>query len=94
MTLQSYRKRWGHAPGASDYAAAEAGVRTTPPIAVPTLVIRGAPDRCNDPSTSLERASFTGSYRRLELPGVGHFPQREAAASVVEAILAALAQAA
>ena len=57
-------------------------------ITVPTLVLHGEADTCNAPETSAGReALFSGPYHRQLLPGVGHFPQREAPQAVAEAIL-------
>ncbi|MBB3102770.1 alpha/beta fold hydrolase [Azomonas macrocytogenes] len=87
ITLHSYRQRWGHAEGDPAYAEWEARLRGTPVITVPTLVLHGVDDCCNDPSTSASREYFSGRYHRILLPGIGHFPQREAPAAVGVAIL-------
>jgi pimeloyl-ACP methyl ester carboxylesterase len=40
------------------------------------------------PATSANREKFfSGPYQRQLLPGVGHFPQREAPSKVAQAIL-------
>lgn len=62
--------------------------RTFPvgPIATPTLSLFGA----NDPTAKyahLEEAVFRGMYRRVVLPGVGHFPHRESPEQVDSLIL-------
>jgi pimeloyl-ACP methyl ester carboxylesterase len=51
-------------------------------------MIQGGSDFCDGPKESegLERF-FTGDYSRQVLDGIGHFPHREAAALVAEAIL-------
>lgn len=91
VTLHSYRHRWGLAPGDPAYDPVERRLHPTPAIAVPTLVIHGAADACNDPTTSEGREGlFTGPYRRILLEGVGHFPQREAPEAVAEAIVSFL----
>jgi len=87
VTLHSYRQRWGLAAGDSRYYALERALSAEPPIRVPTLVLHGADDACNDPSTSAGREHhFVAGLRRLVLPGVGHFPQREAPTEVLAAI--------
>lgn len=87
VTIHSYRHRWGLAPSDPDYAAIEAQIAASPMIAVPTLVIHGGADPCNDPSTSEGKDEFfTAGYRRTVLPGIGHFPQRQAAATVADLI--------
>ena len=62
--------------------------RTFPmgPIGPPTLSLFGA----NDPSAKyahLEEPAFRGIYRRIVLPGVGHFPHRESPEQVDSLIL-------
>lgn len=83
VTLHSYRHRWGHAPADPYYAADEAALHPAPVLEVPTLVLHGGADTVNHPDTSAgKEAYFRGPYVRKVLPGVGHFPQREAAAEV------------
>ena len=92
IVLHSYRVRWGLAPIDSRYAVAEARVREAPTIAVPTLVIHGGGDPCNDPATSEGKEHFfVGGYERIVLGGVAHFPQRQAADEVGRAIVDFLA---
>ncbi|QAU32852.1 alpha/beta hydrolase [Janthinobacterium sp. 17J80-10] len=80
MTLHGYRHRWGLAEADPRYAALDARQQETPKIAVPTLLIHGEADGCITVDSSAgSHAWFTGPYRRIVLPGVGHFPQREAA---------------
>jgi pimeloyl-ACP methyl ester carboxylesterase len=88
VVLHSYRVRWGLAPLYPAYAAAEARLSADPVIRVPTLVIHGGGDPCNDPSTSENKEHFFASrYQRVVLEGVGHFPQRESPAAVAGAIV-------
>ena len=48
-------------------------------ISVPTLMIQGGSDAVTLPeSTEGNDRYFTGSYERHVIPGVGHFPTREA----------------
>ncbi|MFM9871141.1 alpha/beta fold hydrolase [Achromobacter xylosoxidans] len=75
---------------AGDLAYAQDGARLTPAprLAVPTLVLHGGADTCNQPATSEGKAHyFSGRYERRVLDGVGHFPQREAPQAVAAAIL-------
>jgi pimeloyl-ACP methyl ester carboxylesterase len=91
VVLHSYRVRWGLAPADPHYATAEARVREAPTIRVPTSVIHGGADPCNDPATSEGKERFfTGGYERTLLDGVGHFPQRQAHEAVSAAIVAFL----
>ncbi|TWE10373.1 alpha/beta fold hydrolase [Rudaeicoccus suwonensis] len=83
VTLHSYRSRWGLAPFDPAYAELEDAVQRASAIAVPTLVLHGADDPCNAPTTSAGRDDlFSGGYRRVILPGAGHFPQRTAPEAV------------
>jgi len=88
VTLHSYRHRWGFAPGDAQYSPAESALQSTPGISVPTLVIHGGADWCNDPSTSANREKFFSErYERMVLAGVGHFPSREAPDAVAQAMV-------
>jgi pimeloyl-ACP methyl ester carboxylesterase len=87
VVLHSYRSRWGYAALDPHYASIDAKLAGGPKISVPTLVIHGGSDPCNDPSTSEGKEPFfTSGYSRLVLDGVGHFPQREAPDDVAIAI--------
>ena len=88
VVLHSYRHRWGHADGDAHYAQDDAALNPAPLLAVPTLVLHGAADSCNPPSSSDGKAHFfTGPYQRQLIDGVGHFPQREAPQQVADALL-------
>ncbi len=89
VTVHSYRHRWGYAEGDTSYNAIEHRLSSTPPIGVPTLVLHGDADTCNDPTTSAERGKFfIHGYERKILPNLGHFPQRENPELVAGEILA------
>lgn len=88
ITLHSYRHRWGHTPGDPRHDQDEGRLYPAPVLSVPTLVLHGAADGANHPDTGLgSEALFRGPYERRLLAGVGHFPQREAPAQVLEALL-------
>lgn len=88
ITLHGYRHRWGLAGPDPRHAALESRLAGSPRIAVPTLVLHGEDDRCIVPDSSLGAERwFSGAYRRVGLPGVGHFPQREVPQTVAEAAL-------
>jgi len=92
VVLHSYRSRWGLAPPDPSCAELEAMVAADPVIRVPTLVLHGGADPCNDPATSEGKGHlFAGYYRRVVLPGIGHFPQRQAAGTVAGEVLPFLA---
>jgi pimeloyl-ACP methyl ester carboxylesterase len=60
-----------------------------PAILVPTLVLHGDADACNNPVTSADKEKFFASrYGRQLLPGIGHFPQRETPDTVADPIIA------
>jgi pimeloyl-ACP methyl ester carboxylesterase len=78
VTIHSYRHRWGYADGDPRYSDLEHRLAPIPPVTVPTLVLHGEIDACNDPATSAGKEKFfTNRYVRKVLPNVGHFPQRE-----------------
>jgi pimeloyl-ACP methyl ester carboxylesterase len=88
VVLHSYCHRWGHAPGVAAYAADDAKLNPAPVLSVPTLVLHGAVDPCNPPSSSEGKEHFfVGRYERQLIEGAGHFPQRENPAQVAQAIL-------
>lgn len=90
VTLNSYQHRWGHAPGDSRYDADEQALALAQvsPLDVPTLVLHGGADGVNGPETSEGKAHyFLNRYERKVLPGIGHFPQREAAQQVAAELI-------
>lgn len=88
VTFHSYRHRWGHAPGDPAYEADDQALDPAPILSVPTLVLHGEADSVNLPAMSAGKEGyFSGRYQRTTLPGVGHFPPREAPEVVAQAIL-------
>ncbi len=76
--LHYYAHRWKSAPGNPLYTEQQALIDKTPPISVPTIFACGAADACNLPEHSRGNEGFySSSYKRVEIPGVGHFVQRE-----------------
>ena len=91
IVLHSYRHRWGHALGDPAYAADELALNPAPVLLVPTLMLHGEADGVSSLATSANKeAFFSGPYVRRLLPGVGHFPQREAPGRVADEVLAFL----
>jgi pimeloyl-ACP methyl ester carboxylesterase len=90
--LHYYRYRWGNAPGAVPYQAAQSRVESMPCIVVPTTHIQGLNDWCTRPETARRWESHIRLCRRVELAGVGHFPQREVPGLVAREIVAAAGQ--
>ena len=88
VTLHSYQHRWGHAPADPYYEADEKVLHPAPVLAVPSLVLHGGADGVSLPATSANKEKFfSARYERQVIPGVGHFPQREAPQKVAQAIL-------
>jgi pimeloyl-ACP methyl ester carboxylesterase len=76
--IHYYRHRWGAAPSSPFYESQEIKLRDTPPIPVPAVFICGMSDACNLPESSRGNEKlYPAGLERVELPGVGHFVQRE-----------------
>jgi pimeloyl-ACP methyl ester carboxylesterase len=87
VVIQSYRHRYGNAPGDPQYDEIEARLAEQPAIAVPTVVLHGAADGVGPAALSEGHARhFTGPYRREIVPIAGHFLPREAPEAVVAAV--------
>lgn len=89
VTIQSYRHRYGYAPGDPALEPIERRLASQPKIGVPTLVLHGDGDGVNAPAASANHARyFTGRYQRRVIPTIGHnFPQEApvlAAAAIIE----------
>ncbi|WP_030663468.1 alpha/beta fold hydrolase [Streptomyces rimosus] len=88
ITVHAYLHRWGEAPGDPAYQDIEDRLADPPPVRVPALVLHGEQDGDNRPDTTEGQENlFAGPYQRVVLPGVGHFPPREAPRATAEAIL-------
>lgn len=86
--LHYYRYRWGGAAVSEEHRAAQEIVDAMPDITVPTTHVQGLEDHCTRPETAARWAGrVTAAYRRVELAGVGHFPQREVPEQVAAEIL-------
>ena len=92
ITLNAYRRRWrGDEPSDPRYAALSQQLRESATVGVPTLMIQGGADLCDEPALSEgQEACFTGGYRRVVIDGAGHFPLREAPDAVADAVIAHL----
>lgn len=87
VTIQSYRHRYGNAPGDPAYDAIEAALAGLPPITVPTIVLHGEDDGVGSPANSIPRDRlFTGEIKRYLIPRAGHFLSRENPQDVVAAV--------
>jgi len=83
VTLHSYRARWDEAEPDPRSRWLEDAVRATKHLSLPTMYFQGEADGVNPPSASQSVPDkFDGPFDMVSLPGVGHFPQREAPAAV------------
>ncbi len=88
VVVQSYRHRYGNAPGDPALEPIEQRLRARPPITVPAVVLHGATDGVIPPETSAgDERHFSGPYRREIVPGAGHFLPREAPGRMADALL-------
>jgi pimeloyl-ACP methyl ester carboxylesterase len=87
ITIQSYRHRYGNAPGDPAYDGLEQRLAAQPSIRVPTVVLHGECDGVGPPAQSANAARhFTGPFERRVIPVAGHFLSRENPQAVVSAV--------
>lgn len=87
VTIQSYRHRYGNAPGDPALEPIERQLAAQPTIGVPTIVLHGAEDGVGPAVQSEGHARyFTGGYDRRVIPVAGHFLSRETPGPVVDAV--------
>ena len=92
VAIQSYRHRYGNAPGDPAFEPIEQRLAAQPPIPVPTVILHGEADGVTPaPDPAAEAVHFTGPMRRQTLPRVGHFLPREAPAVMAAAMREAAA---
>jgi len=80
ITLNAYRARFlPDEPRDPRYDDLRRRLVAAEQVPVPTLMIQGGSDYCDEPESSagMDRW-FAPGYRRVVLDGVGHFPHREA----------------
>ena len=88
VVTQSYRHRFGLAPGDPAALAVERRLETQPAITVPTIALHGADDGVSPPDSSADDGRhFTGRYERRVVPGAGHNLPQEAPEAIVAAVL-------
>jgi pimeloyl-ACP methyl ester carboxylesterase len=88
VTIQSYRHRYGNAPGDPAYDDLEARLATQPAIAVPVIVLHGEDDGVGPPANSIPRDKlFSRLIERRLIPRAGHFLSRENPDDVVAAVV-------
>jgi pimeloyl-ACP methyl ester carboxylesterase len=89
VSVQSYRHRYGNAPGDPALEAIERALAAQPAIGVATINLHGEADGVTPPALSLHHARrFTGFYERRVIPRAGHFLPQEAPDAVVAAVRA------
>jgi pimeloyl-ACP methyl ester carboxylesterase len=87
VTIQSYRHRYGNAPGDPAYDDLEARLATRPAIDVPVVVLHGEEDGVGAPVSSIPRDRlFTRLIERRQIPRAGHFLSRENPDDVAAAV--------
>jgi pimeloyl-ACP methyl ester carboxylesterase len=88
VAIQSYRHRYGYAPGDPDLEAIELKLAAQPKITVPTIVLHGEADGVQPVEGSEKHARFfTDFYERRVIPVAGHNVPREAHQTVIDAVL-------
>jgi pimeloyl-ACP methyl ester carboxylesterase len=88
VVIQSYRHRFGYAPGDPALEPIEGRLAAQPKIAAPTIVLQGEGDGVNAAQASATQARFfTGSYQRRLIPVIGHNVPQEAPAATAAAVL-------
>jgi pimeloyl-ACP methyl ester carboxylesterase len=88
ITLDSYSGRWREEPSDPRYDPLRRRVRSVESLSTPTLMIQGLADGTVLPeSTEGKERFFTNGYKRVVLPGVGHFPMRESPDATAAAII-------
>lgn len=83
VTIHSYRARWDEVAPDPDSTWLEEKVKQTKTLDLPTLYFQGEQDGVNPPATAKNvPEKFTESFELIHLPGIGHFPTREAPEAV------------
>jgi pimeloyl-ACP methyl ester carboxylesterase len=89
VVIQSYRHRFGLAPGDPAVEKTEERLAARPPITVPTIVLHGhANGVLPVASSERDRRYFTGRYERRVIASAGHNLPQEAPAEFADAVLA------
>jgi pimeloyl-ACP methyl ester carboxylesterase len=87
VVIQSYRHRYGYAPGDPTLANIEARLALQPKITVPTINLHGGHTGINPVSEKDAQAKFfSGPYERRLLAGIGHNVPQEAPTALVAAL--------
>jgi pimeloyl-ACP methyl ester carboxylesterase len=88
VTIQSYRHRFGYAPGDPALQALEQRLAARPKISVTTIALQGEADGIMPPQATEKHAVlFSGPYQRRVLSKVGHNLPQEAPQEFTHAVL-------
>jgi pimeloyl-ACP methyl ester carboxylesterase len=87
VTIQSYRHRYGNAPGDPALEDLERQMTTQPSISIPTIVLQGDANGVVPELWSQYRNRFTGRAEQRVFAGVGHNIPAEMPDAVAEAVL-------
>ena len=87
VTVQSYRHRYGNAPGDPALEAIERELAAQPPIPVPTIVLQGAANGVVPDLWRSHQSKFTGQAMQRVFPRAGHNIPAEEPAAVADAVL-------
>ncbi|MBI1202397.1 MAG: alpha/beta fold hydrolase [Rhodopseudomonas sp.] len=91
VTIQSYRHRYGNAPGDPALDEIERRLAAQPAISAPTIVLQGDANGVVPEMWTRYRDKFTGPAEERRLKRVGHNIPAEAPDAVVKAVLDTLA---
>ena len=87
VVIQSYRHRYGNAPGDPALEEIEQRLAAQPAVIVPAIALHGEADGVTPPPTEdRDVAHFEGRYERRIIPVAGHFLPREAPEQVIAAV--------
>ena len=93
VTLHSYQSRWDEAEPDPKSAKLEKKVKNTKTLSLPAIYVQGDVDGVNPLYTGDNVAEkFTGFFQRIVMPGIGHFPSREAPEELSKHIISFLKQ--
>jgi pimeloyl-ACP methyl ester carboxylesterase len=88
VVIQSYRHRYGYAPGDPALEPIEQALAAQPKIAVPTIALHGEASGVGPPAQSVQHARFfTGPYQRRVIAKAGHYLPAEAPREFAGALL-------
>jgi pimeloyl-ACP methyl ester carboxylesterase len=87
ISLNAYRARFlADEPRDQRYDELRRRLDAVEHLSVPTLMIQGGSDYCDEPAASAGLDGYFDSYTRVVLEGVGHFPHRESPDRVTELV--------